>query len=63
MEFVQPYSIATSSFAEVSMTRRIRALLPLLLLTFALTAAACADSTAPRPDTVPCDTQNNNTCK
>jgi len=45
------------------MSRRIRALLPLLLLTFALSAAACADSTAPRPDSVPCDIQNNNTCK
>ena len=45
------------------MSRRIRALLPLLLITFALTAAACADSTGPRPDTTPCDTQNNNTCK
>ena len=63
MEFVQPYSIATSSFAEVSMTRRIRAVLPLLLLTFALTAAACSDSTAPRPDTTPCDHPNSNTCQ
>ena len=62
MEFAQPCSIVTSSFAEVSMSRRIRALLPLLLLTFALSAAACADSTAPRADT-PCDTTNNNTCK
>lgn len=44
------------------MSRRIRALLPLLLITFALTAAACADSTGPRPDSTPCDIQNSNTC-
>ena len=43
------------------MFRRIRSLLPLLLVTFALTAAACADSTGPRADT-PCDHSNNNTC-
>lgn len=43
------------------MARRIRSLLPLLLVTFALTAAACADSTGPHPDTV-CDHSNNNTC-
>ena len=35
------------------MTRRIRALLSLLVLTFAFSAAACADSTAPQPAT--CD--------
>jgi len=33
------------------MTRRIRALLSLLVLTFAFSAAACADSTAPQPAT------------
>ena len=44
------------------MSRRIRSLLPLLLVTFALTAAACADSTGPRPGSSPCDYQNNNTC-
>ena len=44
------------------MSRRIRSLLPLLLVTFALTAAACADTTAPRPNTTPCDHSNNNTC-
>ncbi len=44
------------------MSRRIRSLLPLLLVTFALTAAACADSTGPHPGTTPCDHQNNNTC-
>ncbi len=44
------------------MVRRIRSLLPLLLVTFALTAVACADSTGPRPDTTPCDLMNNNTC-
>lgn len=35
------------------MTRRIRALLSLLVLTFAFSAAACADSTAPQQGT--CD--------
>jgi len=44
------------------MLRRIRSLLPLLLVTFALTAAACADATGPHPDTL-CDHQNNNTCQ
>ncbi len=44
------------------MFRRIRSLLPLLLVTFALTAAACADTTAPRPGSTPCDHVNNNTC-
>ncbi len=44
------------------MSRRIRSLLPLLLVTFALTVAACADSTGPRPDTAPCDHVNSNTC-
>jgi hypothetical protein len=45
------------------MSRRIRSLLPLLLVAFALTAAACADSTGPHPDTAPCDHVNNNTCQ
>lgn len=44
------------------MLRRIRSFLPLLLVAFALTAAACADSTGPHPDT-PCDHSNNNTCQ
>jgi len=38
------------------MTRRIRALLSLLVLTFAFSAAACADSTAPQP--AQCDHNN-----
>jgi hypothetical protein len=44
------------------MFRRIRSFLPLLLVAFAMTAAACADTTAPRPGSAPCDYQNNNTC-
>lgn len=44
------------------MLRRIRLLLPLLLVSFALVASACADSTGPRADTQPCDHWNNNTC-
>lgn len=43
------------------MPRRIRALLSLLLVSFALSAAACADATAPHTET--CDTNNPNTCK
>ncbi len=42
---------------------RIRALFALLVVAFALSAAACADATGPRPDTQPCDWQNSNTCK
>jgi hypothetical protein len=46
------------------MARRIRALLSLLLVSFALSAAACADATAPAPSAdVTCDTNNPNTCK
>ena len=41
------------------MTRRIRALLALLALTFAFSVSACADSTAPQPE---CDTQGPWTC-
>lgn len=47
------------------MTRRIRALLALLALTFAFTAAACADATAPQatPDAaMKCDQSNPWTC-
>jgi hypothetical protein len=44
------------------MLRRIRSLVPLMLVAFALTAAACADTTGPRPGSTPCDYQNNNTC-
>jgi hypothetical protein len=42
------------------MSRRIRALFALLVVSFALSAAACADATAPHPV---CDTSNSNTCK
>jgi hypothetical protein len=38
------------------MTRRIRALLSLLAVTFALSVAGCADSTAPSAGN--CDTSN-----
>ncbi|HTY07035.1 MAG TPA: hypothetical protein VMC86_10985 [Gemmatimonadales bacterium] len=41
------------------MSRRIRYLLPLLLLGFTLAASACADSTGPHPGT--CEYPNNNT--
>jgi hypothetical protein len=44
------------------MSRRIRYALSLLLVSFALTAAACADATGPRADTV-CDQNNPATCK
>jgi hypothetical protein len=45
------------------MSRPIRALLALGLVSFALAATACADATGPRPtaDTV-CDVTNSNTC-
>lgn len=42
---------------------RIRALVALLVVGFALSAAACADATGPRPSSVPCDWTNSNTCK
>jgi len=45
------------------MSRRIRALLALVVVSFALTASACAEATGPRPDTKPCDTNNSNTCR
>jgi hypothetical protein len=45
------------------MTRRTRALLSLLLLSFAMTAVACADATAPAPNAdTTCDQSNPNTC-
>ena len=44
------------------MARRIRFALSLLLVSFALTAAACADATGPRAETT-CDTNNPATCK
>jgi len=42
------------------MSRRIRFLLPLLLLAFTLVASACADSTGPHPGSTPCEYPNNN---
>ena len=44
------------------MSRRIRYLLPLLLIAFTLVASACADSTGPHPDQTPCDRPINGTC-
>jgi hypothetical protein len=44
------------------MTRRIRCALTLLLVSFALTAAACADASGPNHE-VACDTGNPNTCR
>ena len=46
------------------MNRRIRALLSLLLVSFAMSAAACADATAPTPSAeLTCDQSNPNVCK
>ena len=39
---------------------RIRALLTLLVVAFALSTVACADSNGPRHG---CDTSNSNTCR
>jgi hypothetical protein len=45
------------------MARRIRFAFSLLLVSFALTAAACADATAPTPSAdLVCDTSNPNIC-
>lgn len=44
------------------MARRIRFALSLVLVSFALTAAACADATGPRAETT-CDTSNPAVCK
>ena len=43
------------------MARRIRFALTLLLVSFALTSAACADASGPSETT--CDTNNPVTCK
>jgi hypothetical protein len=43
------------------MSRRIRYALSLLLVSFALTAAACADASGPSSET--CDNNNPVTCK
>ena len=42
------------------MSRRIRFALALLLVSFALTASACADTSGPSSA---CDTSNPNTCR
>jgi hypothetical protein len=42
------------------MSRRIRFALALVLVSFALTASACADATAPTHNA--CDTNNPNVC-
>jgi hypothetical protein len=47
------------------MSRRIHALLALVFVAFAMSAAACAESTAPSSHVsadATCDWQNNNTC-
>ncbi len=44
------------------MSRRMRSLVALVVVSFALTAAACADATGPRQGTTPCDVSNPNTC-
>lgn len=44
------------------MTRRTRALLALLALTFAFSISACADATAPTAETT-CDTNSPWTCR
>lgn len=43
------------------MSRRIRALLVLFLVSFALTATACADASGPTSNA--CDQNNPNTCR
>jgi hypothetical protein len=43
------------------MTRSLRALVALLLVSFALSAAACADATAPQPRGT-CDYTSGNIC-
>ena len=46
------------------MARRIRFAVSLVLVSFAMVAAACADATAPAPTAdVVCDTNNPNVCK
>ena len=43
------------------MSRKVRSVVALLLVSFALTAAACADGSGPNDTT--CDTSNPATCK
>jgi hypothetical protein len=45
------------------MSRHIRTLLTLLVVTYALVASACAEAAGPQPVTVPCDVNNPNTCR
>ena len=46
------------------MARRIRFAVSLVLVSFAMVAAACADATAPTPSAeVVCDHNNPNVCK
>jgi len=51
-------TILNSTALGGTMSRRTRLVFSLLFVAFALSAAACADSTAPRN----CDTQSQNTC-
>jgi hypothetical protein len=44
------------------MSRHIRTLLTLLVVSSALVASACVDATGPQPVTVPCDYTNGNIC-
>ena len=44
------------------MLRPIRSLMALLVVSFALVASACADTTGPRPGGTPCDVSNPNIC-
>ena len=45
------------------MSRRLRVLVALVLVSFAFTAAACADAaTAPHINAQPCDVNSSNTC-
>jgi hypothetical protein len=44
------------------MSRNIRSLLTLLVVSCALVASACADVASPRQTTVPCDVSNPNIC-
>jgi len=44
------------------MSRPIRSLAALLIVSFPLVASACADTTGPRPGGTPCDVNNPNTC-
>jgi Flp pilus assembly protein TadD len=45
------------------MSRRIRALVALVLVSFALSTAACANTTGPQEAVKGCDTNGSNTCK